>query len=261
MSEKKLKYSVLQYSPSLISGESINLGVLATSEVEPLADFISTKKMKRIKEFDDEIDEEMVKLVLQGIKDEVEVTLENCNKIFDIQEFIQYYCNEYHFTRAIELSYQDFDKMVDELKRMYLPQDLAKDQRASHKEELQFMAKILETNHVDFKRNVKEWGNYNDQITYDFRIKNYGIKLFWLKGKDLRRLTNDVKAWAWNCQYSPADIQTVIIYNNDADTNKKQEMKTFLEIFKASSDKIYSWTDGMKWLETLAKSDSDDKNS
>ena len=81
------------------------------------------------------------------------------------------------------------------------------------------------------------------------------------KGKDLRRLTNDVKAWAWNCQYSPADIQTVIIYNNDADTNKKQEMKTFLEIFKASSDKIYSWTDGMKWLETLAKSDSDDKNS
>ena len=44
MSEKKLKYSVLQYSPSLISGESINLGVLATSEVEPLADLYLQKK-------------------------------------------------------------------------------------------------------------------------------------------------------------------------------------------------------------------------
>lgn len=261
MPDKKLKYSVLQYSPSLISGESINLGVLATSEVEPLVDFISTKKMARVREFDDEIDLDMLKLVLQGIKAEVEITLENCNKIFEIQNFIQYYCNEYHFTRTIELNYQNFDHALTELKRMYLPQDLAKEQRASHKEELQFMAKILETNHIDFKRNVKEWGTYNDQITYDFRIKNYGIKLFWLKGKDLRRLTNDVKAWAWNCRYSPADIQTVIIYNNDVDTTQKQEMKMFLDIFKSSSDKIYSWTDGMKWLETLAKNDLDKGNS
>ena len=56
MCEKKLKYSILQYSPSLVSGESINLGVLAASDVEPFVDFIPTKKMTRVAEFDDSLD-------------------------------------------------------------------------------------------------------------------------------------------------------------------------------------------------------------
>ena len=45
-----LQYSVLRYSPSLLSGESINLGILiSTGEY---ARFEFTKKMNRIREFD-----------------------------------------------------------------------------------------------------------------------------------------------------------------------------------------------------------------
>lgn len=254
MSKKSLQYSVLQYSPSLVSGESINLGILASSSVEPLVDFVATKKLTRIREFDDSINLDMLKLVLQGIKDETETTLENYDEIFDIQDFTQFYCNEYHFTHTIALTYVDFSSTVDELFRMYLPQDIAKEKRASYTEELQFITKVLETNNVDYKRNVREFGNYSEPIKYDFRINNYGIKLFWLKGKDLRRLTNDVKAWAWNCQHSPQNVKTVIIYNCDVEEMSSAEMKIFLNIFKDSSDQVYSWTDGMNWLKTLSDS-------
>lgn len=252
MHDSTLQYAVLKYAPSLVSGESINLGILVASESEPLVDFIATKKFARVKEFDDSLDIEMLKIFLQGIKGEVETTLENYNQLFDISNYTQYYCNEYHFSRTIELPYKQFDSALKELKRIYLPQDFPKNQRTSHKEELQFMAKILETNHVDFRRNVKELGSYSDQITYDFRVENYGIKLFWLKGKELNRLMTSVKAWAWNCQNSPQGIKTVIIYNYDIEESHSTEMQTFLNIFKASSKYIYSWTDGMNWLKTLS---------
>ena len=217
MNDSTLQYAVLKYAPSLVSGESINLGILVASESEPLVDFIATKKFARVKEFDDTLDIEMLKIFLQGIKGEVETTLENYNQLFDISNYTQYYCNEYHFSRTIELSYKQFDSALKEL-----------------------------------KRNVKELGSYSDQITYDFRVENYGIKLFWLKGKELNRLMTSVKAWAWNCQNSPQDIKTVIIYNYDIEESHSTEMQTFLNIFKASSKYIYSWTDGMNWLKTLS---------
>ena len=44
MNDSTLQYAVLKYAPSLVSGESINLGVLVASESEPLVDFIATKK-------------------------------------------------------------------------------------------------------------------------------------------------------------------------------------------------------------------------
>lgn len=253
MCEKKLKYSILQYSPSLVSGESINLGVLAASDVEPFVDFIPTKKMTRIAEFDDSLDLDMLKLILQGIKNKASITLENYDKVFDIQKFVQFYCNEYHFSRIMTFSYHDFDSTLEELFRMYLPQDFAKEKRPSHAEELQFMTKILKTGNVDFRRNVREWGSYSEPIRYDFRINNYGIKLFWLNGKDLNRIITSVKAWAWNCQHSPKDVKTVIIYNFNSDESASKELQMILNIFKDSSDCIYSWTDGLKWLDTLSE--------
>ena len=83
-SEKKMQYAVLQYSPSLVSGESINVGIVVASTDEPLFKFVETKKLARVREFDDTIDIEELKKVLRAIAYELETTLENCmRKIAD----------------------------------------------------------------------------------------------------------------------------------------------------------------------------------
>lgn len=250
-SEKRMQYAVLQYSPSLISGESINLGIVVASTDEPLFKFVETKKLARVREFDDTIDIEELKKVLRAIAYELETTLENCMQKFDISSFTQYYLNEYHFTRVIELPYANFDDSIKELSKLYLPYDFAKNQRASYSEEIKFIRKILTFNQVEFKRNVREIGHYQDNITYDFKIGKYGIKLFWLKGKELSRIVNDVKAWAWNCEHQPEGTETVIIYDAD-DESVQRQLSMILGILRDSSSYIYSWKDGIQWLSKLS---------
>lgn len=250
--EQKLQYAVLQYSPSLISGESINLGVIVSAEDRPLFDFVTTKKLARIKEFDDTIDIDTVKLLLSSIKEELETTLENCMVQFDVQSYIQFYVNEYHFSRIIELYYNDFDEAVKELTKMYLPFDFAKTQRPSHADEIRFMTRILKTNNVPYDRNVREIGSYSERITYDFKINQYGIKLLWLKGKDLSRLINDVKAWAWNADHPTAGMETVIIYDSERDATKPM-LKSIIEILQSSRAKVLTLEQGLDWLHSLNK--------
>lgn len=245
--EKKIEYSILKYSPSLISGESINLGLVVSAIDQPLFTFVSTKKLARVKEFDDTIDLDVLKSLLSSIKEELSTTLENYNSRLDVASFIQFYVNEYHFSRVIQINYDDFDKAVNELMRLYLRYDFAKSQRPSHTDELRFMTRILETNRVRFSRNVREIGNYSERITYDFKIDRYGIKLFWLRGKDLSRLVNDIKAWAWNAEHSSTDIETVIVYDADEDSTNPL-LETIVRILKSSPAKVFAWEEGMQWL-------------
>lgn len=250
--ERKIEYSILKYSPSLISGESINLGLVVSAVDQPVFKFVGTKRFSRIKEFDDTIDLDALKMLLNSIKEELEVTIENCNSQFDISSFVKFYVNEYHFSRVMQIAYDDFDEIVNDLTRLYLRFDFEKSQRPSHAEELRFMKRILETNKMHFWRNVKEIGRYDERITYDFKIKGYGIKLFWLKGKDLSRLLNDVKAWAWNAEHSSADLKTVIIY--DAEENGENPfLQTIIKIFKSSPAKVFDWDQGMQWLDIISK--------
>ena len=112
-----LKYSVLRYSPSIVSGESINLGVLVTSE--DYAEFFHTNRFSRIYEFDDTLDIETVKILLESILDEVKTI----NTPFDISNFIRYYCKEYCFSPVISVPYEDLENKVEEIRRIYLQSD------------------------------------------------------------------------------------------------------------------------------------------
>lgn len=83
---KLLKYSVLRYSPSVLSGESINLGILFSEENIGYYSFRFTRNLARIKSFDDELNREALFDLLTGIKEEVD--LESNQKIFKIDRFI-----------------------------------------------------------------------------------------------------------------------------------------------------------------------------
>lgn len=253
-----LKYSVLRYSPSILGGESINLGILFYCEKENARRFISTTKWTRIREFDDELNISDLKLILDSIRDQVEITLLNAQKTFSIESFIKYYTNELHFSKPICIDSNDIDKEIEEVKRMYLRYDYDKSNRPSKAEELRFIAQILNSQGVKFQRRGISIGTYHEPVVYDYLTSSYGIKLFQFQNKDLKKMMNDVKAWAWNSEKNK-QVQTLIVYSSDLESENESNsanedlLRTILRIFESSSTKVYRMDDMPKVFELLNK--------
>lgn len=251
MSDFILQYSVLRYSPSLIAGESINLGIIFFSQDTADLKFCATKKLARVREFDDEVDVDNLKCFLKSLEDDLNLNLDNYNSEFDLKRYIKYYTNEYHFSQPIECSYNDFEKDTVEISKLYLPYDFEKSQRASQLDQVRFIATVLKSSKLSYVRKAKETGLFNERITYDFRFQEFAVKLFILKEKDLSKIFNDIKAWAWNCKYQPKGIKTVIIYcchPND----RSEKLTSILSILHSATDQVYSWEDGIDWLTKIA---------
>lgn len=249
---QKLKYSVLRYSPSMVSGESINLGVLFTDVYGEYRDFIHTLKWNRIKEFDDELDIEILKIILTSIKDEVSRSIFNINKQFDIDRFVSYYTNEYHFDRPIEIDCEDIDEEIQEATKLYLRYDFDKKQRPSREQEISFISKLLRSKKVQYRRNASVSGRFNEKIVYDYCFQDYGIKIFHLKNDSMNRIMNDIKAWAWNCENNQ-DIKTLILYEFDSRNKEKDslEQRVAIDILKSSTRYVYDLETGISQLNAL----------
>lgn len=82
----------------------------------------------------------------------------------------------------------------------------------------------------------------SEYIRYDFIIGDYGIKYFSLNSdKDLRKIMNDIKAWAWNSEHYGL-VRPIIVYNTDITDKASQQytdLQSIIDIFKESSARVY----------------------
>jgi len=246
-----IQYSILRYSPSLLSGETINLGVLiATDE---FAKFEYTKRINRIREFDDTLNTDVLRLMLNSIKEEVEGDLLTSRRTFDINSFIKFYCKEYNFSEVNTVRFDNLEQKIDEIKKIYLRFDYDVSQRPSYRDELSFLRSLL-SEHGKVQPKGKALGKLNDTVVYDFIVGNYGIKYFSFKsGKDFKKMMNDIKAWAWNCEHYQ-DIQPIIVYSTDIIDKVSQEYNEFViikNIFNSASDNVFSIEDVSAKLDLL----------
>ena len=139
--EKLLKYSVLRYMPSKLSGEKINLGILFSEENTGYHSFYCTKNFQRIKYFDDELEKKTLRDFLTEIKEDVESEWNREN--FDIDEFIKFYINSFCFEKTASIIYEDLDSMIESLKKAYFRFDYAKGERPSKTEDQRILAKLI----------------------------------------------------------------------------------------------------------------------
>ena len=115
---KCLEYSVLRYTPILVAGEHVNIGVLFSSD--NFQEFHSIKKFSRIKSFDDELDINALKFLISSIKNDIQLSLYNEDKKFNINDFTKYYMNEFHFSKPIKIAFTDLAKTIDDITKLYL---------------------------------------------------------------------------------------------------------------------------------------------
>ena len=99
-----IEYAALNYYHSPISDECLCIGVLFHNLTTDQRDFIYISNFQRFHAFDDEADIDFVKLYLRGIKEEVETSVFNFSKVFNLSAYIKVYANEFRFSSVKTLT-------------------------------------------------------------------------------------------------------------------------------------------------------------
>lgn len=126
--KKTLKYSILRYMPSHVTGESINLGILFYDQPTGRCQFRHTRNYNRIMAFDEEISRKSIEVLLEGIEQEVN---KGNKESFDMDKFIKYYINNFKFEKPHSIEYDNLDETQERLFTEYFSQDTGDDIRVS----------------------------------------------------------------------------------------------------------------------------------
>lgn len=239
----ELQYAIMRYTPSLVSGESINLAALFYYLDTDYREFYIINNWNRVAAFDDTLSILMIKDILLDIQDAVGTSITNPE--FDIKRFCAKYSNELHFDNAISLPADEktLTKQIDEVKRMYFQFELEKDKRPKREEQKRFLGRILKAKEIEYTRDDHQRGRFNEPIVYDYSFSNYGVKFFNFDLDSIQSQTiNKVKAWAWNC-INNADGKKVIIFYNSSD-DKRPDVDAALSILRESAFMVVSINEG-----------------
>ena len=244
--EKLLKYSVLRYMPSQLSGEKINLGILFSEENTGYHSFYYTKNFQRIKNFDDELDKKTLRNFLEEIKEETESEWDK--KRFNIDEFVKFYINNFYFEKTASIIYEDLESMVESLKKSYFRFDYAKDERPSKTEDQRILAKLIQSSGTSLYKNKTVKGRFEEDIQYDLMTQHYYIKLFDFDGKNLKRCINTAKTWAWNCNHETKKKVYIVYRYSDKKPENRKEFQIIKNIFDESGARFCSIEDSMQMI-------------
>ncbi len=250
--DKVLKYSVFRYRPSIISGETINLGVLFDAQDGVHLEFKHIKKYSRVASFDDELDLDRLKSLISGIRDDVSGTLFTKEQ-FDIDNYVKFFINDFSFDKPQLFKYSKWDDAVTQLYKSYLRFDLKKSERLSKVDDIKVMKGIISSSWTDYQYNESVSGPCDEAVRYDFLTKDFGLKVFDFENKDLTKFVQTAKAWAWNCE-NIKDRKTIIIYRLNCDSFDLPDFMTIKNIFKKANAEFYNWDEGINVIQQLGNS-------
>ena len=107
----KVLFSVLKYK--LITNESINIGILFHNLDTDERRFETITKWSRVKIFDDEINIKFFKILLNGMRGEIQNSLLSSMVNFDISTYTKKFHNEMRFSRIYEDYTDNFNEFIE----------------------------------------------------------------------------------------------------------------------------------------------------
>ncbi len=248
--EKVMRYSVLRYSPSKISGERINLGILFDSKIDGYHSFMYSRKFSRLSHFSDEVNVNDVKDLLGNIAEDVKGSLLSTEE-FDIDEYVKYFINDFNFERPKMVAYDDLEEIVDKLYKTYFRFDFDKKDRPTVSDDKKLVFRMLKDSGKLAQRNRTVLGEFKDRITYDITTNDYNIKFFDFDEKDLKRLVSSAKTWAWNAQHDQEKKLIIMYrYSDDVSKSKQEELNVIVNILKESGASVMNIEEGLSLVQS-----------
>lgn len=118
--KKKIRYTILKYKPSILADESINAGILLNDEQTGYSEFYPTTNRERLLNFDATLTLDSISLVLDSINKEVRYEVDNNPKGFQLEQFVKYFINAFHFGKIENLYVDNDTDALQLLKKQYL---------------------------------------------------------------------------------------------------------------------------------------------
>lgn len=240
----RIEYTALNYYHSPISDECLCIGVLFHNITTGQRDFKYISNFQRFHSFDDEADIDFVKLYLRGIKEEIENSVFNYRRKFDLASYIKVYANEFRFSSIKTLAVGENENYVEDLTKVYLKYDLVKTQRLNGNEEKKLIRRILESNNFKYSTQKLD-GPYSDEISFDYRVKDLCIKMFSFKGKNLKRVIGSARQWSFVADELGEQNKVLFIY--DSDYEDISNLNIILKILSKNA-KVMKLDEGMDYI-------------
>lgn len=238
----KVLFSILKYR--LITNESINIGILFHNLDTDERKFETITKWSRLKSFDDEINVRLFKIMLDGMKEEIQSNLFNDSIHFDMKEYISKFYNEMRFSTIYEGDTNDFKNFIEENKKIFLRYDYDKKSRPSRMEQISYMKKLMKANKIKYSVK-KPMGKYFENINYDYIVENYAFKVFSFENRKLDNLINYAKAWAYTSKEMESTYRTIFVYDKDIQDTK---FNIIIDILKTYKCNIIKYDDALEYI-------------
>lgn len=238
-----IKYSIFDYSPSIISHDTLTVGILFDNVTTSQREFHAIKKLNRLSAIDDAVDVTEAKKYLESINNDVKSTF--FNNQFNIEDYIRFFVNEYHFGPVKEVEVADGEEFVAFTKKAYMPQEYEKKDRLNPTQQLSYLKTYGKNHYQDYSAS-KISGSFNEPLNVDFTVNNLAIKFFDLNGKNLAYVYNAAKAWAYNASKLSGDKKFVFIYSLTENENC-DDAKNIITILR-ENELTFDFSEGIKFL-------------
>jgi hypothetical protein len=244
----KVYFSILKYH--LITDESINLAILFYNEKTDERRLEIITNWQRIKSFDDELDMKFLKMLLQGIQEEIKSSFFSNSNDFDIHKYTKSYVNELQFSEIFENLTDDFENLIKETKMMILRYDYDKKVRPKINEQIKFIKNLMKSNNLKFTTNSIV-GKHFENVQYDYIIDNNAFKLFTFQDKNLNNLVSTAKSWAFTASEMERKYNTIFIYDTEV---KDAQFKSIINILASCSYKVLNIEQAVEFILYLKSS-------
>lgn len=238
----RVLFSVLKYK--LITNESINIGILFHNLDTDQRIFETISRWSRLKSFDDEINVKYFKIILDGIKEEVQNNLFNDATDFDIRQYIKKFYNELRFSDVYVDNTDNFKYFIEDSKKNFLRYDYEKKDRPNKLDQINYMKRLMKSNDISYSiRN--SIGSFEENIRYDYIVGEYAFKFFSFENKTLDGLIHTAKAWAYTAGEMKNKYKTIFVY--DVDVNHKK-FYIIINILSKSAYNIFKFEEALDFI-------------
>ncbi|EWG11695.1 DUF3037 domain-containing protein [Cytobacillus firmus] len=230
MNSRTIFYSICKYVPDIIRGEFINVGILTYIPELGLSKFQKTRNLARVTAFDDELELDILKALLESLEVQFNNSSLPVNKENPTPDYIQnelvYFVNQLQFTDVKMLNSTNIEEDTKDLYDMYLYYDQKKSDRISAERVKRLVSKLFTANEFKNVNRKPSEQNIFRQRPFDFSLTLDGesalIKALTFDYKNQNKLYNEIKSFLFDLNYFKEmgiDNIKVVINNTDMDND------------------------------------------
>lgn len=238
-SSKIVNFAVCRYVPDILRDEFINVGVVVHVPEDKFVNFYKTRNYRRIKAFDDEVELEVIKALLESLEYQFNTTtvhspnLEGIDKNDFLQSEIYYYVNQLQFSNIRTFSSTDLNEDIKDLCDTYLYYDKKKSERIGPEKVRSLVSKMFSNSRINYvvKRNP-EFKNIFEQHPFDFSVEinnsNILIKALSFDYQSKNKFLKEIKGFLYDVQYfRDRDIHDIKLVINNTELSKDYEKNAY----------------------------------